>query len=432
VQYERVHLQPADPAGIELGPERHKNHDRRLWSLLDGVIQQLEARRIDPLRIFDDHQDRLAARERFDLPPNRFQRPLLSLLRREIEPRRAPIDIGQGEQLGDERGVFGRGRSMRKQSLKLVELRGGIVFALERRGAPELGDDRMKRTVRVVWRTEISQAPVRPDGNLLVQRGGQARLSDARLARKQDDATLAALRPSPVLQQQLELLVTAHQRRDAGLMQRLESALRRAETDHLHSPQGLGKALERHRAEIAIVEEPAGEATGVRLDHHGVGLGELLQARSEIGGFTDNFVLLGHALADEVAHDHQPGGDADPDLRCDARGPAAFVQPVQQRQTGANGALGIMFLRPRIPEIDQHRVTHVLGDEPAEPSDGFSDVCLIGDDHFAQILRVEPDREGGRADEVAEHDREMPALGRGGRRWRDGRQHGAAIRADLR
>ena len=53
-----------------------------------------------------------------------------------------------------------------------------------------------------------------------------------------------------------------------------------------------------------------------------VGLGEHLQASSEIGRFADNFVLLCHA---EVAHDDEPGGYANPDLRGDVRGPVALL-----------------------------------------------------------------------------------------------------------
>src|SRR5882672_6149547 len=96
-----------------------------------------------------------------------------------------------------------------------------------------------------------------------------------------------------------------------------------------------------------------------------------------------------------------------------------------------------MLMRLRIAEIDQYAVAHVAGDEPAEPGDGFGHVCLIGDHHLAQILGVEPHRECRRADEVAEHDRELAPLGRGRRRhdgerwWRAGLKHGAALDAGL-
>jgi hypothetical protein len=62
----------------------------------------LEARRIDPVHILEDRQDRPAARLHLDQPPQRVQRLLLALLRRKIEPRILSIDVGQGEQLGNQ------------------------------------------------------------------------------------------------------------------------------------------------------------------------------------------------------------------------------------------------------------------------------------------------------------------------------------------
>ena len=265
------------------------------------------------------------ARRRLDQPPQSLQRLLLALLRRKIEPRIASIDAGQGEQLGNKRRVIGRRRSVRKHGLKLVELRRGVIVPFEPRGALELADDRMERAVGVMGRAEVAQAEVLLAGNSLEQRRAQARLSDAGLAREQDDATLAALRLFPTSQQQLQLFVAAQQRRHAGLVQGLEAAFRGAEAHDLPRRHGLGEALERHRAEVAVIEEPAGEAVRGRLDHHRVRFGERFQAGSEIGRPTDNAVLLRLVLASEVAHDDQPGGDADADLRCDLRGPVALV-----------------------------------------------------------------------------------------------------------
>ena len=45
----------------------------------------------------------------------------------------------------------------------------------------------------------------------------------------------------------------------------------------------------------------------------------------------------------------------------------------------------------------------------------FGNGAVIGADHLAQILRVKPRRERGRADEVAEHHGELAAFGIG---WR--------------
>src|SRR5262249_28228621 len=78
-------------------------------------------------------------------------------------------------------------------------------------------------------------------------------------------------------------------------------------------------------------------------------------------------------------------------------------------------ALSIIFMRLRITEIDQHAVAHVSGDEAIEPGDDFGDGAVVGGDDLAQILWIESRRQLGRADEVAEHHRQLPAFGIGGR-----------------
>jgi hypothetical protein len=64
----------------------------------------------------------------------------------------------------------------------------------------------------------------------------------------------------------------------------------------------------------------------------------------------------------------------------------------------------------RVAEIDQDTVAHVLGDKAIEPGDHFGDGAVIGGDDLAQILGIELRGERGRANEVAEHDRELPSL----------------------
>ena len=107
-------------------------------------------------------------------------------------------------------------------------------------------------------------------------------------------------------------------------MQGVEAAFRGARAQDLPRLHGLGEALEHHRTEVAVIEQPAGEAVRGRFDHHRVRFGERLQAGREIGRPPDNAVLLRLVLAGEVAHDDQAGGDADADLRCDPRGPVAL------------------------------------------------------------------------------------------------------------
>jgi hypothetical protein len=62
-------------------------------------------------------------------------------------------------------------------------------------------------------------------------------------------------------------------------------------------------------------------------------------------------------------------------------------------------------MRLRIAEIDEDAVAHVFGDEPVVATDKLGDPNMIGTDHFAQVLRIKPRREGGRANKIAKHDR---------------------------
>src|SRR2546422_8904884 len=75
-----------------------------------------------------------------------------------------------------------------------------------------------------------------------------------------------------------------------------------------------------------------------------------------------------------------------------------------------DGSLGIVFVRHRVAEIDEETVTEILGDVALEAADDFAAHRLIGTDHSAQFLRIEIPGKGGRPDEVAEHDCQLPAF----------------------
>jgi len=65
----------------------------------------------------------------------------------------------------------------------------------------------------------------------------------------------------------------------------------------------------------------------------------------------------------------------------------------------------------RVAEINQHAIAHVFGDEAVEPGDGLGDGAVISGNDLAQILGIEARGERRRADEIAEHDCQLPALG---------------------
>ena len=93
---------------------------------------------------------------------------------------------------------------------------------------------------------------------------------------------------------------------------------------------------------------------------------------------------------------------------CVASRPTASITA----KPGAHRALGVVLMRLRIAEINQHAVAHVLGDKPAKAADGVGDAAMIGADDLAQILGIEARRQRRRADQIAEHDGQLPPLGR--------------------
>src|SRR5262249_38704035 len=134
-------------------------------------------------------------------------------------------------------------------------------------------------------------------------------------------------------------------------------------------------------------------------------------------------LLLRRALADQIANDDKPGGNPDADgepLRStglQTRHRRFYLQP------GPHRALGVVLMRPRIAEIDQHPIALELGDKAIIARDDTGNGVLIGAELLAQFLGVEPHRQGRRADEIAEHHRQLPPLG-GVLRPRTGRCRG--------
>ena len=59
---------------------------------------------------------------------------------------------------------------------------------------------------------------------------------------------------------------------------------------------------------------------------------------------------------------------------------------VDQGKAGSYGALGIVFVRLRIAEIDQRPVAQILRDKPIGLADDLVDAAVIGSDHLAQVF----------------------------------------------
>jgi hypothetical protein len=84
---------------------------------------------------------------------------------------------------------------------------------------------------------------------------------------------------------------------------------------------------------------------------------------------------------------------------------------LDQLKPGAHRPLGIVLVRFRPAEVGEHPVAQELGKVSLEPADDIRAGRLIAPHHLAQILGIEPRRQLGRADEVAEQHGQLAALG---------------------
>ena len=165
----------------------------------------------------------------------------------------------------------------------------------------------------------------------------------------------------------------------------------------------LGEAGERLGSEIGEVEQPADLPAGRFGDDQCVRHGQTLQPGGEVRGLADDPALLRCALTDQIADHGEPGGDAEPHAQILSR--RQFADRLDYREASAHRALGIVLMRLRIAEINQHPVAHVLGDKAVKAADRLGDSAVVIPDQLAQILGIMTGRERRRADEVAEHHR---------------------------
>src|SRR5262249_36934610 len=168
------------------------------------------------------------------------------------------------------------------ESVKFGQLLRRRVAALKPGSTFELANEWEQSTVGMMRRAEITQCDVRLTLEPLAKRERNVRLADTWLPRKHHHSAFLLRRVSPPAQQQLDLLFTPEQRRQLGLVHRLEAALHAACPQHLPHLYRLRPAFQRERAATAVIEVPSREPTRLRADQHCPWLRDRLQARGEV------------------------------------------------------------------------------------------------------------------------------------------------------
>jgi hypothetical protein len=81
------------------------------------------------------------------------------------------------------------------------------------------------------------------------------------------------------------------------------------------------------------------------------------------------------------------------------------------RKPGPHRAFGVVLVRLGVAEIAEHAVAHILGDEPPAALNQARAALVIGSDDLTHVLGIEPSRHRCRTYEIAEHHRQLTALG---------------------
>ena len=144
-----------------------------------------------------------------------------------------------------------------------------------------------------------------------------------------------------------------------------------------------------------------------------------LEPRGQIGRLADDASFARLALAHQFADDDEAGGDARAHFERDAAIAGKSVHRFQQREGGAHGAFRVVLMGPGIAEIDQRAVAHQFGDIAVEARNRSRKRAMERADQITHIFWIEPCRQRSRADEIAEHNRQLPPLSGIGRvaRW---------------
>ena len=135
-------------------------------------------------------------------------------------------------------------------------------------------------------------------------------------------------------------------------------------------------------------------------------LGQRLDARGYTGRIAKDF--------SGRIHHHRPAVDADAGDQVRAARASVFEVQFGQRaldgQRGANSAFAIVLLRNRVAKQRQEPVAELLGDASAHLRHRLRGGVEVGAEQIAPNLNVESGCKCGRADKIAEHDRDRAAF----------------------
>ena len=193
----------------------------------------------------------------------------------------------------------------------------------------------------------------------------------------------------------------------AGGPKGLEPIAVRTRTQDTPDVHRIVNSCDRQSAEITIVKQAAQQAARIVCYHNRVRFGGPLQPCRKISRLTNDRLLLGRALTEEIADHDEARRDADTHLQ---RGRLARIElghGLDQGEARAHRLFGVLLMRLRVTEIGQYAVAEILRDKAAGAGDYLGATAVIAAHDVVQLLRIEPRRQCCGTDEIGEHDREL-------------------------
>ena len=91
----------------------------------------------------------------------------------------------------------------------------------------------------------------------------------------------------------------------------------------------------------------------------------------------------------QLGHDHEAGRDADPHAQPRAVGRGQPADRFDDLEAGPDRPLGVVLVRPRMPEAAEDAVAHDPDDRTVEAADLVPAGRLVRDHDLAQVLGIE-------------------------------------------
>ena len=161
-----------------------------------------------------------------------------------------------------------------------------------------------------------------------------------------------------------------------------------------------GDALQLPLAHVLIFEQALGQPSHALADDHCARFRDGLQAGREIH-------RLPHRVALAGSDHHHAGGDPDANLQPSGVADLQRRHRLDDVETGANGAFRLAFMGERVAEKGDDSISQGGEHVAVVAIDAGRAGVLVGSDDALQSFRIEPVRELGEADHVAEENGQL-------------------------